>query len=190
MGPELQESPSSFGRVGGVVLVVLVLVAVALGYFLYQKIGRDTSKYTASQATSTPQDLQMLSPEEREALAYPTDVTEAGWSAYLAEVGKVSVYTDVLTIGQNCAVSPVVLKTQLGKEVTLTNTDSVPHNIGFAPRFLFQIPANRISTDTFMVQVPANGTIAMPIAFGGKEGVYGYGCDDNPTMAGLIQVIK
>lgn len=169
MEPQTQASQ---GKMGNIILLVLLVVALVLGYFLYEKmkgpavvpgIGKGI------EATSG----------ERAVLNYPAaGVSEEEWKNYLIAIAKVAVETDTITIGAGCSVKPVVLKTALvmGKTVKVKNTDSVPHTLSFnnPPNFL----------------VAANSTTEMPVDFKGVPGIYGYGCDNSPQAVGLIQVLQ
>lgn len=192
MGPESQQNPSP-AKSSNTFLIVLVVVALVLAYILYKNISNTSllpPEYTETQ--NTPADSSnapQLSADERAALTYPSDMTEEAWNAYLAVVAKIAVETDTLTIGPNCALSPVALKIPLGKEVTLQNNDTVPHSIGFTESLLYKAPANGTLTESSLFQIPANGTLTMSIDFVSKAGVYGYSCDQGRAVGGLIQVI-
>lgn len=189
---ELESQENSSSKVGSVILVILVLVALALSYFLYQRVnntGTPSAEYTPTQNNNSPSvttpnnnttgqpNTQQLSADERAVLQYPSpDVTPEAWNAYLTLVAKVAVETNVLTIGQNCSVSPVVLRTR-SKEVTLKNTDSVAHTIAFTSPF-------------FSGTIPPNGSLKMPVDFKGQLGLYGYGCDGSAQAVGLMDVVE
>ena len=193
------DNTSSFAKIGNVVLVMLVLVALVLSYFLYQRMKqtdtttannpapKGTPTQTAPKPTiggqaqgnnpsGTPTN-RPLSEDERAVLNYPSpNVTPEAWTKYLGLVQKIAVETDTLTIGKGCSVSPIVLKTKLGKKVTLKNTDGVSHSIGLSPKRFFEIPAN--------------ATFDMPVDFDGKASIYAYGCDKSPTVSGMLWVVE
>jgi hypothetical protein len=173
MEPQTRSLSASHGKLGNLILIVLVIAAIVLGYFLYQRMD------LSGPSVKTTEEVTGKTRDERLVLRYPAkDVTEEEWNNYLVLVAKLAVEADKISIGANCSVSPVVVKTPLvmGKKVTLENNDSVAHTISF------NTPPN--------FEVPANGKIEMPVDFKGTPGIYGYGCDNSPDAVGLIQVLQ
>lgn len=183
MALEPQEHRSFFGKAANVVLIVLVLIALVMAYFLYQRLAGDVMPPVPPPdriQDGTPQnpetrndttgsfDFKPLSADERAALNPPDgpDATEGERQAHFDLVARTAVPSEELSIGPNCAVSPAVLRTKQGGEIQLRNYDTVPHLIVF--------------NETSSFSVPAKKSISIPVTFGadsGATGVFGYGCD-------------
>ncbi len=176
---ESQEKSSST-KVGTTVLALLVLVAVVLSYFLYQNV--NNSDISSTQDTTAPQATQpqhtatgsALSADEQAVLKPPASTaTPEARAAHFAVVQKIAVDTTTLAIGAACKVSPVVLKTKMGTQLTFKNTDSAPHTITFSAKLSFPVPANQ--------------SITVPATFGKIVGIYGYNCDQK-GLSGMVWV--
>lgn len=165
-----QKKIAKGGR-GDMVLGLLALAALVLGYFLYQKLKVPAPKITTTNSAETS--------DERAVLRYPArDVTPGEWNNYLVLVAKLAMETDTVTVGPNCKITPVVVKTPLvsGKKLHFKNSDTVAHEIAF--------------TNPPSYAIAANSTVDIPIDFKGVPGIYGYGCDMSPNAVGLVQVLQ
>lgn len=181
---------SVFNKVSNDILVILLVTALVLGYLLYQKvhtkpqmflqdqeIENGTSEPVVQYIPVDPSGLPPLSEDEQAVLNPPsTGATEEEFRAHALRVEKMGMASGELGIGAGCRISPIVLKTQLGKEMTFKNYDTVPHTIFFNERLSFA--------------VPANASITVPVGFEKGAGIYGYGCDQNPRAAGMMLVAE
>ena len=186
--------PQSSGKskaVRAAIAVVLLLAVLALAYVAYQRVTDrpDSSTPTVTEemgemeesesATEAPPDFPELSPDERAALDPPSgaDATEAERREHFLLVERIATWSEELAIGPDCAVSPAVLRTELGADLRFKNYDTEPHFIIFDENVSFS--------------VPAGGQVVVPVRFGtgsGVPGVFGYGCDTDPTTAGMLLV--
>jgi plastocyanin len=164
---------SFFSTSGKVILPIFVVVALVLSYFLYQKVQYGATPYAEPQ--DTPADTtntDARSSDEQTVLKLPSgDASPEARAAHFTAVQKIAVDTTELSIGANCKVSPVVLKTKMGTKLSFKNTDTAEHTIVFSATLSFPVPANQ--------------SITVPATFGKVAGLYGYNCDQ-VGLAGMI----
>lgn len=184
------------------ICIILFIAVIVGGYFLYQtsimtdtttsvledsvkvaenkKTNENISVDTKTEKKETVSDTNIANPvfppltdDERSVLNPPQgDASEQAKVAHFSMVEKIAVESGELKIGSACSVSPVVLKTQMGKELIFRNYDSVPHTIA--------MPSEGLS-----FPIPANGSVKVPATFGKETRTYGYICDQS-GLAGII----
>jgi len=168
-------------------LVCLALIAVVLGYFVYQKYAagvsvevpeqEDVAMEVSESEQTVPSTNSALSDEERAILNPPPPGSpEEDFQNHFQSVQQFAVETDILTVGAGCRMTPTVAKAQLGSTLELRNDDGVSHTIVF--------------TSTLSYLVPAHARVLLPINFNQGAGLYGYACDTNPSAAGMILVTE
>lgn len=163
-----------------VILVVLVGVAIILGYFIYQQ-------RLQKQPTQEPQ--QPLSPQPQQVDKYPSYASEEDVLVFpgedaSAEVGRrhldlvrrIAKEAEVLEMDSGCTMNPVVFRIQEGEEFTVKNSDSVDHELVVNPEHVYSIPAGQTQ------QVKAD--------FGKGPGIYGYACAFVPHTVGIFLVTQ
>jgi plastocyanin len=165
-----------FARVGNSILIVLVVVALILIYFLYQKLHTGSTQSPDTASTALPPDVDTtsipLSPDEQAVLQSPSsDAPMEARAAHFMLIQKIAVESGAITIGAGCRVSPVVLKTKMGSELTFKNKDNVPHTLTFSGASPYSVPAGQ--------------SITVPATFGTVAGIYGYVCDET-GLAGFV----
>ena len=181
------------------VLVFLVLVAVVLGYFVYQKIttGGTTTPLNqevsqmpvegvvdGSQEATTdraavpiPSEDPTLTADERAVLNPPASGSPEGdFQAHFALAQRTATEANMLTMSAGCRMNPVILKAQNETTVLVQNQDTVAHTIVF--------------NGTLTYPVPAGGEVSLPIGFEKGVGLYGYACDASASAAGMILVTE
>ena len=186
MNGESKENTSSI-KMSNTILITLLVVAIVLSYFLYQKITNTavpSPQYTntqnpppAAETENTSADsftFPPLSADERGALNMPKSASapEADFLAHVAFVQKAAVASNTLALGTDCRVSPVVLKTRKGAKIEIKNYDGIPHTIPFDEKRSFA--------------VPAQASITIPVDFGEIGGIYGYGCEKDSSAIGML----
>jgi len=113
--------------------------------------------------------------EERAALAHPAnDAPAEEKQRHLELVQKVAKEARYLDITKCTIATPVVLKVKYEEEISVKNSDNIPHTIVFDAK-------NTIS-------IPANSTTNISPGFEHGPGTYGYGCDQTLHAAGLFLV--
>lgn len=199
LGPH--ENQSSHKIASGV-LVVLVLVALVLSYYLYQVVMNDSTENGSIPEGQMPPvadaTLPPLSDAEVQALQTPLTVGVAsptGTDLFGNPVAppkipdgsegllytdttfeNIAVVAEAVLIGKECRVSPVVLKVKKGASVAFKNIDTVPHEVIFSRQRSFT--------------VGAGSSISVPIDFGTVGMTYGYGCESQPSAIGLMWIAE
>ncbi len=198
LGPH--ENQSSHKIASGV-LVVLVLVALVLSYYLYQTVMNGSARNGSILEEQTPVadgTLPPLSDAEIQALQTPLTVAVAsptgmdlfgnpvtppkipegseGMSYTEAAFENIAVVAETVTMGKECRVSPVVLKVKKGASVAFKNIDTVPHEVIFSQQRSFT--------------VGVGSSISVPIDFGTVGMTYGYGCESQPSAIGLMWIAE
>jgi len=143
------------------ILILLILTAVVLGYFIYQQVSRTPA--------ITPSIVQELPNEEAEVFAtWPAEDAPAEehikHSELLASLAEDAEYLEI----KDCKPTPFVLKIETGKAIEIRNLDAVSHTLLHGDGRL-NIAAN--STTSL---VPSDFA---KIAQGGGGNV-GYRCDE------------
>lgn len=174
---------------GKKIIMVMLVIAVVLLYFVYRQVANDTAptmptEDTAPSAGGVPGpvtgtfNFPPVSADERAVLdmaANKEDQTNA--AAYMQKVAQAAKEGGELALGAKCALSPVVLKVKMGGEILIKNYDTVPH-------------AFATLDGTLSFSVPANESIIAPVNaanFGATAGAHAYSCD-NAGPAGIIWV--
>ncbi len=189
------EGGSVVSNVARGVVALLVLIALALGYFLYRELSSPIIEEPPVVPSTNPAELPAPSEAERKALETPM-MPEGGAAGDLFGGPKkssanasdevffrssgtfesIAVATDTLTIGAKCRVKPVVLKTKKGAQLTVKNIDTVQHRLQLS--------------STHSVLIPAGGTTTMAVNFGTVGATYQFGCESEPTAVGLLWIAE
>jgi hypothetical protein len=112
--------------------------------------------------------------ESKSVRTYPSEKsTESERAAYDKLVNRVAEENTPLSIGLNCAITPLVLRVQEGNTFFIKNDDTVAHAITLFGRALPVLPGETRDVIADFPNGPAK---------------YGYGCDGTPSMEGVIVV--
>lgn len=173
-------------------IAVLAVIAVVLGYQIYQQtvskkapttrqqpptrtitqpVGTQSSTQTAPQKTE-------LTAKEKQVLNFPgpnaSQEEKNAWEAVVRKLGAESEGVAYLDIS-GCKPNPVVYRVKLDSSFMVKNSDQKDHEIYNAKRVT--IKAN--STQTLRTQ-----------EIGSNIGLLGYGCDGSPGLGvGIIQIV-
>ena len=173
-----------------IVVVLLVLVAIILGYSIYkQRFGTgssgkseqikeqasvDSSSESQNPYLPSAEELGITS-EELAALDFPTSDASINEKNNHIDVvrgaAKEAPYLDIT----KCEIAdPVVLKIKESEGMKVRNQDSVTHTLV-------------LDADTKFI-IPAGATEQIKPDFLHGPGIYGYGCDNMPYSIGVLLV--
>jgi hypothetical protein len=141
-------------------IIGLLAVVLVLGYFAWD-LGI----------------VRVFPPTEKEIKAVrtypPEEATEKERAAYDKLVNRVAEENIPLSIGPNCAITPLALRVKEGDAFFIKNNDTVFHSITLVGQMLPVAPGE---TREVIADFPNGPT------------KYGYGCDGTPDMGGVITV--
>lgn len=173
-----------------ITILVLVLVGLTLGYFIYQgsisnKEGQNmepeisntinneaepTDSTGTSQATPTP------NPNKEAILKFPDENASAEEKSKHADlISESAVRADYLNL-TNCQADPLVFAVDKGKAITAKNDGeiAISINTGGNDLTIEKKSQIQINTDSF---------------FGGTVGDHGYGCSEVKGIAGIVKIM-
>ena len=151
----------------------LVGLATVLGIKIYQGSSLFSSSQDVVKGVNIPYS-RVLSDDEKKALLVPQNTaSSAEKEAHFELASRLSVETDTLNIS-SCLGEPLVFTVVQGSKFTARNDDVVDHTIQLSEKLQFVVPAGKM--------------IDIPVDFGFGAGVYGYGCDNSITAAGVFLV--
>lgn len=164
-------------------IVLLVVIAAGLGYFIYKKsltepasveVGED--QVTASRPPQSLQDLEGVASEEEVAVlnAPGPDATEEERRSHFLLVQKAAKASPYLDITKCSIAQPVVFEVKDGATFTVKNEDTIEHGIVIDAEHTYRIPAGE--------------TKDIVADFGKGPGVYGFGCDSVPHAVGFFLI--
>lgn len=169
-----------------IALILLALSALILGYLLMYKTSENAEwDPMAAEQISGDAEIQeeqkqeqieadgKITFEEIAALTPPgTSATEAQIEAYMALLARIDIETQEFAIGNECSITPTVVKALADKEIAVTNEDTVSHTLTFNGNDRVDFAAGE--TSVLPSEIFMNG-----------PGVYGYQCDEG-SLAGLV----
>ena len=152
------------------VIGILAIVAIALGYKIYDE-------RTSSPETEVSQNNTNNNQSVEDALVSPPlpGADQKVSDAYFKLVSDNAVESGTLDIS-GCKFNPFVVLIKKDQNLSLVNNDPVPHTISFG--------------DTLSHTVSAASSKIITANFGKGTGVYGFRCDNVPKPAGVISVIN
>lgn len=158
-----------------IILSGLVIMAVVLGYAIYQqKSSYKRPAVAPSDSVSKLPPTLNLSSDEAKVLSISGSSTEEEKKQNYALAVSISKEADFLDIA-NCTTSPVVLRLKEGASLKVRNKGSVAHSIAF--------------NDKQIYPVLAGSTIEVKDAFTQGPGLYGYGCDKLVGAKGMVYIV-
>lgn len=108
-------------------------------------------------------------------LKFPTATTSrAEKEKYFLEVANASKIVDTIKIQERCTPDTLIVRARLGKELTIVNTDTVPHTISVSNEYSWPIEPGK--------------SIVIPADFGTGEGTYTYSCENSGGPIGIILI--
>ena len=157
-----------------IVSIILIGIAIVLGYLIFQQQRPDSPKETGSQVSTreypsyTSSDDILIFPDKDA----PSDVRRlhSELAQSIAQEGS------VLEIGGDCVANPVVLQIQQGATLKVQNTDTIQHELVVSQEYIYLIEAGQ-SEDLI-------------VDFGKGPGLYGYGCDQNNISVGVFLITE
>lgn len=179
MEPELQNN-SAHSKSNKLTLVFAVVIILGVFYF-WSQMGSLTQPPLISSNNESDEittfNFLPLTLEEKAALNSPKSATaQQAISAHAEAVYKIATVANLVAVGVDCRVSPVVLKIQKDKMINFRNYDNIDHTMIFGE--------NR------SVVVPANGSASLPANFGEVLRIYGYGCELGSEPIGMILIAE
>ncbi len=165
-----------------ITILVLVIIAVVLGYSIYNQSFLKTLMYKAPQPQAGKQAFPLansisrsgLTADEQTALKTPgANASQEERKKHFDAAFRAAKNAEVLQLGQ-CQGTPVVLRVKKDKPITVNNQDYKQHQI--------------IIDKDHIYSVPANGKTDLAIGFDKGPGLYGYGCDKSQEASGLFLV--
>ena len=150
-----------------VLLIILVFIALVLGYTIYRELQLESEIEKPS---------RILSLDELNVLNTPgVGASEEERNQHFDLVVRLATTTGELNIS-GCTPTPVVLAIKRGEELVVRNDDSADRSIVFNEESIYSIPARSTQTITgFFERGP---------------GIYGYGCDALPNAVGMFFVTE
>jgi len=170
-------------------IVVLAVIAVVLGYQIYQEtlaskpqsvsqtqtpiLPQTVGDTNISQVSPQPQDIDVESILKQFPSSTATDEERIKSNDYLLSLGQeVDTLTIVSSATANCSPTPKILRVKKGTEFKIVNQDNVDHKLS-----MFQKD----------ISVKANTTITVKTDWG--AGAYGYVCDGTGRRVGILHII-
>ncbi|MDP3778758.1 MAG: hypothetical protein Q8R30_01760 [bacterium] len=157
-----------------IVLIVLVLIALVLGYFIYVQLSPlgVAQKDYSTESGSSPN--QNLTADEQAVLNPPAKgSTEDAFKQHAELVQRLAKDADYLDI-TGCAANPVVFRVKDKTKIAVKNSDQGKHSLIFDSAHIYEIPPH--------------ATTQIAIDFSHGSGIYGYGCDGVPHAVGMFLV--
>lgn len=156
-----------------VLVVILVIVALGLGYAIYAKKYAKTavpSEQTGNQNTQTNNNQQNTQTQPKELTADEKiifsnpgpNTSKEDLALFSSTIAKLAVPGDTVTVN-NCTATPQVLKMKYGSKFTVKNAGTAEIHFGFG-------------TDRTLIAPGASAQLTANYKNG--AGIYGFGCDD------------
>lgn len=172
-------------------VVVLVIIAVVLGYKIYQQITSTNQSIPTSQQSedrTIPQsvDRQEVTPKtstssdqnsnpEDWIYRFPGDnATQEEKQQFSDNLNRFAKQTEVLEISNNCKSSPLVMRIKKDQEFQIKNTSGTDIKIIISTQYQIPIGANTAKTVK---------------AYFGGIGAFGYRCEGFEKISGIIDII-
>ena len=167
-------------------IIVLVFIAVALGFLIYRKqmpsISRQpsptspTTGQMPSESVSDETAKRELSAEEQAALTPPSrDASSAEQQDFLTLISRLAKESKFLDIS-GCFANPLVFRVKFKSSFTARNSDKVDRVIVFDEKNQFIVPAQE--------------TKEIKADFGKGPGIYGMGCDSSTGARGMFLITE
>jgi len=151
---------------------VFIIAVLVIAYLIFFQ-GK-TGVTPTEESPIAPASFEGLTLDERAALNPPQpDATDEEKQQYSQLVQRLAQEPAYLEIGEQCRLTPLVLRVKQDEVFTVRNNDTVEHTIAF---FI----------DRYIV--PPGGTQDIVADLGNELGIYGYGCDASLNIVGLILV--
>ena len=182
---------NSIGK--NLIIVVLIVIAVILGFLIFQRVGDQTTVDTSDVSNTSSEenvandqsqetgdfvdtrDLSSLSSDEKAVLKVPSNGTDEERQGHFNLAVSLAKDTSSVDIA-GCVGDPVVARVSSSNQLFVTNSDSLEHTIIFD------------QDNSFIV--PAGGQVSIESVFSKGAGLYGYGCNNNPGVTGLFLVTE
>ena len=170
------------GGIKKIIIIILVLVValvlgniVGISFKQFQQRGEDK---TGEEELGQPAPSSFVSPEigvpAEELLSLPTEnASEEEKFAFNTQMGRLTVETDIMEIGEGCVPTPLVVRPPIGLPLTFKNTDSVDHEIFVGDK---------------NVLVAANGEQSIDTKFPNGPGWYGISCGESGSIIGYMEL--
>jgi len=155
---------------------LLVLIAIVLGYAIYQQSLSSPATIDES-PVSSKKNIKPLPPdlsEDEKALLTPPspDAPQSEKEEHDALAAKLSKESDVLDI-TNCRSNPLVLRAKINQNLKVENKDNIDRKLIF--------------DDAHQYLILKNGAATVKVDFGKGAGLYGYVCE-GVGLTGFILV--
>ena len=162
-------------RIQGLLTIILIAIALVLGYAIYSQRIANQPKLTPERSLSpSPKLLPSELTEQEKTLLNPpsSDAPQEERDKHDALAAKLSKESDSLDI-TDCHSNPLVVRAKINQDLTLKNKEDIDRKLIFDADHQYSIPKN--STTTIKVD------------FGKGPGLYGYVCE-GVGLTGFILV--
>jgi len=150
-----------------IVIIALVIFGIILGYLISQQ--------PSAEDLGENEENLVSSSDEGNVFKFPgPSATREQQRAHFDLARSLATRTDVLDISM-CDVTaptPIVFKLVEGETFTVRNNDDVEHTM--------------VVNEDHAYVVSAKGTLEVLVDFGNGSGLYGYACDKESIVAGLL----
>lgn len=156
-------------------LIVCSVLAVILGYFVWREYGFDmpykqsgqSSEFGAGQIDDRARGLMNIPQDQRDLFSFPpADAPVEDRRAHGEKIHAAAIESTALAI-EGCVGSPLVLVAEEGARITVTNKDSIEHDLFIGPDPVLSIEPNK--------------SAILEYTFSNGKGTYVYGCDGNAS---------
>lgn len=168
-----------------IVLVVLLITALVLGYLVYQKFvpttvptNTPTSPNDQQQATEVSDadlaEFEAMSDIELVRAMPMSDASNATLQAFSVQVSERAVAADRIVLDSNCEADPAFVSVPLGGTITFVNQSGMQQGVVLTPDQTVELSEGQSNTTK--------------IDFSTGQGVYGYSCNGQQILAGILLV--
>lgn len=159
----------------GIATTVLLILAV-LGGWYYLNFARSPLPPPGPTAEEQKAELRLA---QQRLLVSPEQLNLTP-EAYAAEVTKLAVESDTITMSADCNMDPLIIKMKEDSVLKIDNRDSVEHVLAFEDQNFFAVSSGR-TRDINITEVFQKG-----------EGIYRYRCGDRSQeiAVGIMYVVK
>jgi len=148
--------------------IIFVIAIGALFYFNFTDwIGFNTGPTPSVELnmSSAVEQLKLLG------LQSSDNLSGADRNTFAEKLKSLAQSVNVVTIGQNCVLSPAIISLKSGSDLTFINQDTIEHGLGIAEE----------------IKIMAGKETTIKVVFGGS-GVYSIACDGS-NIVGFIDLI-
>lgn len=161
------------------ILIALAGSLIVLGVGILVATSFFTNRTTTEEVVPAPDSSVVLRESQRKLLSTPLKLGMTD-EVYAAEVARLAVEADTISIGAECSMDPLIIKMKEGSILKIDNKDSAEHMLAFEDQNFFAVSAGFVRE------------INITEVFGKGEGIYRYRCGDRSLeeTVGIMYVVK